>query len=115
MVVDLDITYCFGPYYFGISLYQSFVEERGGKPHLHKDFAYQLYLFNIRSGHRCLDPRDRVFALLGHYSARIGPDKHPIMRADYSSTKSVVYQELATRALTDAKSTFILNAVQHVG
>ncbi|KAK8121778.1 hypothetical protein PG984_010448 [Apiospora sp. TS-2023a] len=68
---------------------------------------------NKASRKECIDPRDRVFALLGHYSARIGPNKHPIMEADYSSHPAVIYRELATRALIDAKSTIILNCVEH--
>ncbi|KAK8850936.1 HET-domain-containing protein [Apiospora arundinis] len=95
------------------SLYQSFVEGRKRLTRMEKDFAFQLYWFNMGSDRLCLDPRDRVFSLLGHYSALIGPDRRPIMRADYSLTKTDVYQEIAIRALTDTKSTFILNAVQH--
>ncbi|KAK7994518.1 hypothetical protein PG991_016106 [Apiospora marii] len=82
---------------------------------MHADFAYQLYTFNKASRQKCRDPRDRVFALLGHYSARVGCDQSLLMHADYSLPTAVVYRELAIRALTDAKSTFILNAVQHIG
>ncbi|KAK8017028.1 hypothetical protein PG993_015217 [Apiospora rasikravindrae] len=98
-----------------ILLYKSFVEKAETTEPQHADFTYQLYQFNKASRKKCLDPKDRVFALLGHYSARIGPDKHLIMQADYSSTETAVYRELAIRALTDAKSTFILNAVEHKG
>ncbi|KAK8064452.1 hypothetical protein PG994_007090 [Apiospora phragmitis] len=93
----------------------SFVEGNKAPNAMHADFAHQLYTFNKASRQKCFDPRDRVFALLGHYSARIGADKRLIMQADYKSPTNDVYRELAIRALTDAKSTFLLNAVEHIG
>lgn len=101
--------------FYGRALYQSFVEGRQEDPFRKKDFAFQLYWLNKGIPHQCLDPRDRVFALLGHYSARIGTDRRLIMKADYSLTKADVYQEIAIRALTYAKFTFLLHAVHHIG
>ncbi|KAK6829739.1 hypothetical protein PG987_010323 [Apiospora arundinis] len=86
--------------FYGRALYQSFVEGHQENPFRKKDFAFQLYWLNKGIPHQCLDPRDRVFALLGHSSARIGTDRRLIMKADYSLTKADVYQEIAIRALT---------------
>ncbi|KAK8075761.1 hypothetical protein PG997_010424 [Apiospora hydei] len=102
-------------YATSLRLYKTFVQGSEATKALHTDFAYHLYTFNKASRQQCFDPRDRVFALLGHYSARIGPYKQPIMHADYRAPKTAVYREVAIRALTDLKSTFLLNAVQHTG
>ena len=78
-------------YFQAIGLYQSFVRTRQTAASYSADFAQELYSFSKATRKECLDPRDRVFALLGHYSARIGPDKHLIMQADYSAPSPVVY------------------------
>jgi hypothetical protein len=59
------------------------------------------------------DARDHVFALLGHFSARTGPQGKPIMEADYTRSRDDIYEEIAWRTLKDASSLFTLNAVQH--
>lgn len=102
-------------YAIPLRLYKAFVDGTRATNGMHADFAYQLYTFNKASRQKCLDPRDRVFALLGHYSARIGLDQGLVMQADYTLSKTAVYRKLAIRALTEAKSTFLLNAVQHIG
>lgn len=66
------------------------------------------------------DPRDRVFAMLGHYSVS-GPNLDGVkntalatMKADYNKTIKKVYTDVAIRALTGDTSLLALAAVQHM-
>jgi hypothetical protein len=62
---------------------------------------------------RVTDPRDRVFAMLGHYSLHIDNKKLAALRADYKKTTAQVYVDVAVRALTGDSSLITLAAVQH--
>ncbi|KAI9771043.1 MAG: hypothetical protein M1839_002979 [Geoglossum umbratile] len=59
------------------------------------------------------DARDRVFAMLGHYSVCWDNERLAALRADYEKTLEQVYVEVAVKALTGDKSLIILAAVQH--
>ncbi|KAF4896296.1 Heterokaryon incompatibility protein 6, OR allele [Colletotrichum fructicola] len=75
-------------------------------------FLYELH----RSRHLvATDPRDRVFAMLGHYSIRNGPNqKLRELTADYTKTVKEVFADVASRALVgDNSSLLALAAVQH--
>lgn len=61
------------------------------------------------------DPRDRVFAFLGHYAIREGNAQLATIRADYTKSIEEVYCDVAERALLGdpAKTLITLAAVQH--
>jgi len=59
------------------------------------------------------DPRDRVFALLGHYSLQSGPGDLSDIVADYSQSAEQIYREVAIRSLTHVPTLEALNVVQH--
>jgi hypothetical protein len=60
------------------------------------------------------DPRDHVFALLGHPSAQEGgPNGGRVFEADYTKPVEKVYHELAVRLLSRGDSLMMLNTVQH--
>lgn len=59
------------------------------------------------------DPRDYVFSLLGHYSARL-PEGIPIIQPDYDNSVNAIYHEIAIRILRRpdyTPSLRLLNAV----
>jgi hypothetical protein len=62
----------------------------------------------------CSDPRDRIFAMLEHPSARSAGGTKTIIVPDYSKTQYEVYHELAVQILRQSKSLLILSSVQHV-
>jgi hypothetical protein len=62
---------------------------------------------------RVTDTRDRVFAMLGHYSVRTGNARLAALQADYEKTTEQVYVDVAIRALTGDSSLITLAAVQH--
>jgi hypothetical protein len=108
---NLDISY-----YFAFLVYKSFVEGHGSTAitaRMSHNFVYTLHRFNQEQ--ECTDPRDRVFALLGHYSARTGPENQLIMKADYNMSKEEVYRKIATTTLLEVKTMLILNMVEHGG
>jgi hypothetical protein len=53
---------------------------------------------------RAIDQRDRVFAMLGHYSVRIDNAELAALQADYTKTTAQVYVDVAVRALTGDSS-----------
>jgi hypothetical protein len=59
------------------------------------------------------DPRDHIFALLGHPSAQEGPDGARVIEADYTKSVEEVYHDIAVHMLRKGGSLVILNAVQH--
>jgi hypothetical protein len=59
------------------------------------------------------DPRDRVFAMLGHYSVHMGNTDLEALHADYKKSVREVYVDVAVRALTGDDSLITLAAVQH--
>jgi hypothetical protein len=62
---------------------------------------------------RVTDARDRVFAMLGHFSVRTGNAELAGLQADYKKTTAQVYVDVAVRALTGDSSLITLAAVQH--
>ena len=75
-------------------------------------FIYELH----RARHlKVSDPRDRVFAFLGHYSVRNSSNTAlRLLHADYTKTVNEVYTDAAVRALKDNIDPLItLTAVQH--
>uniref|UniRef100_L2FP84 Het domain-containing protein n=1 Tax=Colletotrichum fructicola (strain Nara gc5) TaxID=1213859 RepID=L2FP84_COLFN len=75
------------------------------------------FLYELHRGRHLVatDPRDRVFAMLGHYSIRNGPNqKLRELTADYTKTVKEVFADVASRALVgDNSSLLALAAVQH--
>jgi hypothetical protein len=59
---------------------------------------------------RAKDPRDHVYAFLGHFTLRNGPAAITEIEADYSLPLASVYTDLAVRALTGATSLILLSA-----
>ncbi len=59
------------------------------------------------------DPRDHIFALLGHPAARGGPDAAVVPQADYTKSVEDVYLDFTARVLQRGDSLMILNTVQH--
>ena len=57
------------------------------------------------------DPRDHVFALLGHDSAY--SDGSPLIRADYTKPVSQILRQLTLQLIFHSKSLRPLSAVQH--
>lgn len=72
------------------------------------NFTYELHRARWQLSS---DPRDHIFALLGHPAAREA-DGTRIMEADYAKSVEDVYHELAVRMLR-GDSLMILNTVQH--
>ncbi|KAK2761021.1 het domain-containing protein [Colletotrichum kahawae] len=96
-------------------MYRRFIEPDRTIANRHANrfsFLYELH----RSRHLvATDPRDRVFAMLGHYSIRNGLNqKLREMNADYTKTVEQVFTDVASRALVgDDSSLLTLAAVQH--
>ena len=95
-------------------IFQRFIEPDKTSRHANRfSFMYELH----RGCHlKVTDPRDRVFAMLGHYSVRHGSNKElKDMRADYTKTLEEVYIDVAARSLTgDHESLITLAAIQHM-
>jgi hypothetical protein len=95
-------------------VFQRFVEPERTSRHANRfNFMYELH----RARHlKVTDPRDRVFAFLGHYSIRHGSNEAlRMLQADYTKTVEEVYVDAATRALQDDFEPLVaLAAVQHL-
>lgn len=94
-------------------LYKRFVEpDRAGRHANRLSLMYELH----RAAHcRLTDPRDRVFAFLGHYAVREGNPQLAAIRADYTKSVEEIYCDIAERALLGdpGKTLITLAAVQH--
>lgn len=73
-------------------------------------FIYELHRARSLGA---IDPRDHVFAFLGHYSARTGIDGTPILEANYTKSTEEIYHEVAIRTLIGVNSLLTLNAIHH--
>lgn len=105
-------------YYIGTPniryLWRRFVEPEVEFDEFHNrgSFVYELH----RARHMLSeDPRDRVYAFLGHYSIRVagkaqGDSALAGIVADYSRPVEDVYCDVAVRSLRDAKSLIMLSA-----
>lgn len=92
--------------------FKRFVEADRKSRHANRfSFIYELH----RARHlHVSDKRDRVFAMLGHYSIRNGQnEKLKTMQASYKKTAMEVYIDVAARALLGGSSLITLAAVQH--
>ena len=90
-------------------LYRRFVEDNS-RTNLERSFVYeQLHAKHLKA----TDPRDLVFALLGHYSIRYGSTHLRGLCADYTKSVIEVYVDIAIRTLSDAPTLETLNVVQH--
>ena len=75
------------------------------------NFIYELH----RARHmRTKDPRDHVYAFLGHFSITKGGAALAAMRPDYGLSLAAVYTDVAVRALSGATSLILLSAVHNV-
>ncbi|CZR69172.1 related to heterokaryon incompatibility protein het-6 [Phialocephala subalpina] len=73
-------------------------------------FIHELHRARPR---QATDPRDHVFALLGHFSAPIKAPGIPLLTADYGKSEVEVFHEVAVRMLTYTENLELLHAVQH--
>ncbi|KAK3307765.1 heterokaryon incompatibility protein-domain-containing protein [Chaetomium strumarium] len=94
-------------------LYRRFIEPPPASRHANRfSFLYELH----RARHLvATDPRDKVFAMLGHYSIRHSANKElRSLRPDYNQRVEDIYTDVATRALLgDDTSLLTLASVQH--
>lgn len=94
-------------------LYKRFVTvDRAGRHANRFSLIYELH----RAAHlRLTDPRDRVFAFLGHYAMHEGNPQLAAIRADYTKSAKEIYCDIAERALLGdpGKTLITLAAVQH--
>lgn len=95
-------------------VFQRFIKPQETSRHANRfSFIYELH----RGRHlEVTDPRDRVFAMIGHYSVQYGTDRElQALQADYNKTVEQVYTDVAARALKgDRESLITLAAVQHM-
>lgn len=93
-------------------LHQRFVEpdEAYDQHHNRGSFVYELH--RARPLH-AQDPRDHVYAFLGHFSIHAGSKHLPGIEADYSRPVEDVYVDVAIRDLRGADSLIMLSANHH--
>jgi hypothetical protein len=70
-----------------------------------------LELLEVTSTQLASDPRDYIYALLGHPRALIGGV--PIVEPDYRKTVSALFLEVTIKLIDDTKSLRVLSAVRH--
>ncbi|KAH0424699.1 hypothetical protein CcaCcLH18_11421 [Colletotrichum camelliae] len=94
-------------------MYRRFIEPDRTSRHANRfSFIYELH----RARHlQASDPRDRVYAMLGHYSICNSPnEKLRALTPDYTKTLEEVYIDVATRDLAGDNGTLLtLASVQH--
>uniref|UniRef100_A0A8H7TP88 Heterokaryon incompatibility domain-containing protein n=1 Tax=Bionectria ochroleuca TaxID=29856 RepID=A0A8H7TP88_BIOOC len=80
--------------------------------HNRGNFVYELH----RARHmEAKDPRDRVYAFLGHYTMQTNGSALASLKPDYSRLVEEVYIDVAIRSLKDASSLILLAACQPCG
>ena len=72
-----------------------------------------LALFDDARRHECMDPRDHVYAFLGHPLARLEGDGGTIIKPDYAKGFRDVYLELAIQLLKQEKPLHLLSTTEH--
>jgi hypothetical protein len=90
-------------------LYRRFVEPEDDYDvhHNRGSFIYELH----RARHLLAkDPRDHVYAFLGHFSIHSGSDSLADLAADYSRSIEDIFYDVAARELTGAESLLLLSA-----
>ncbi|KAH0496270.1 hypothetical protein TgHK011_003641 [Trichoderma gracile] len=93
-------------------LHQRFVEPAEAYDQFHNrgNFAYELH----RARHLLAqDPRDHVYAFLGHFSLTKGSEELRALVADYSKSVEEVYFDVAVRGLRGAHDLIMLSATHH--
>ncbi|KAJ9602977.1 hypothetical protein H2200_012757 [Cladophialophora chaetospira] len=94
-------------------LYKRFVEpDRKGRHANRLSLMYELH----RAAHcKLTDPRDRVFAFLGHYAVHEGNPQLAAIRADYTKSVEEIYCDIAERDLLGdpGRTLMALAVVQH--
>ncbi|KAL6864448.1 heterokaryon incompatibility domain-containing protein [Trichoderma novae-zelandiae] len=93
-------------------LHKRFVEpvEAYDQFHNRGNFAYELH----RARHLLAqDPRDHVYAFLGHFSINKGSEELRGLVADYSKSVEEVYFDVAVRGLRGADDLIVLSATHH--
>ncbi|PVH79089.1 HET-domain-containing protein [Cadophora sp. DSE1049] len=68
-----------------------------------------LELLEVTRAHKASDPRDYVYALLGHPSAKIGDA--PIAVPDYNKTREDLFVQVSVKILEQTKDLRLLSAV----
>ncbi|KAI6780866.1 Heterokaryon incompatibility protein 6 [Emericellopsis cladophorae] len=82
-----------------------------GEDYNRGSFIYELH----RARHlRTKDPRDHVYAFLGHFSRKVGTEGLRAIEVDYSRTIDHVFTDVARRGLEGAKTLIVLSAVHGV-
>jgi hypothetical protein len=72
-----------------------------------------LDLLNHARWLACMDPRDHIYAFLGHPLAQLEAGDATIVKPDYSKPFEVTYLELAVQLLSRDKSLRVLSTVEH--
>lgn len=91
-------------------LHQRFVEPEDSwdEDYNRGNFIYELH----RARHmHTKDPRDHVYAFLGHFSLKSGGEELKGLTPDYGKGLAEVYADVAVRALKGAKTLILLSAV----
>ncbi|KAI9170944.1 BZIP-type transcription factor MBZ1 [Paramyrothecium foliicola] len=94
-------------------LYRRFIEPAEGYDENHNrgSFIYELH----RARHLLSkDPRDHVYAFLGHFSIRTGSKSLAEIKVDYSRPIEEVYIDVAVRELRGASNLLLLSACHTV-
>lgn len=84
-------------------------EFQGFRPH--ESFVYEL---DYSRRKRASDPRDRIYAKLGHFSAAVLLESLPPFEANYTLDIVDLYKDVAIRTLQGYPTLELLNAVQHL-
>ncbi|KAL3296054.1 Het domain-containing protein [Colletotrichum asianum] len=93
-------------------MYRRFIEPDRTSRHANRfSFIYELH----RARHlQATDPRDRVYALLGHYVIRNSPNQElRALKPDYNKALEEVYVDVATRDLVGNSTLITLASVEH--
>ncbi|KAH9242293.1 hypothetical protein K456DRAFT_1879274 [Colletotrichum gloeosporioides 23] len=93
-------------------MYRRFIEPDRTSRHANRfSFIYELH----RARHlQATDPRDRVYALLGHYAIRNSPNEElRALKPNYNKALEEVYVDVATRDLVGNNTLITLASVEH--
>lgn len=93
-------------------MYRRFIEPDRTSRHANRfSFIYELH----RARHlQASDPRDRVYAMLGHYAIRNSSNEQlKALKPDYTKAPEDVYIDVATRDLVGNSTLLTLASVQH--
>lgn len=94
-------------------LYQRFVEPDEDND-INSDRASFIYELHRARHLLAKDPRDHVYAFLGHFSLHAGGKALSELEPDYGKSIEDVYYDVATRELSDCESLLLLSACHDV-